>query len=84
MTYPLWPKISNVLKRLGFRSPIFLHSCFLKPQEHVQSGFDDQVYGGSGMIWARMLAYITGTVDQELLVRNEYLAAENRILRAHL
>jgi hypothetical protein len=24
-----------------------------------------------------MLAYITGTVDQELLVRNEYLAAEN-------
>src|ERR1017187_10981563 len=30
------------------------------------------------MNWARMLAYITGTVDQELLVRNEYLAAENR------
>jgi hypothetical protein len=23
------------------------------------------------MIWARMLAYITGTVDQELLLRNE-------------
>jgi putative transposase len=34
------------------------------------------------MIWARMLAYITGSVDQELLLRNEYLAAENRILRA--
>jgi hypothetical protein len=34
------------------------------------------------MIWARMLAYITETVDQELLLRNEYLAAENRILRA--
>jgi putative transposase len=31
------------------------------------------------MIWARMLAYITGTVDQELLLRNEYLAAKNRI-----
>jgi putative transposase len=29
------------------------------------------------MVWARMLAYITGTVDQELLLRNEYLAAEN-------
>jgi putative transposase len=27
------------------------------------------------------LAYITGTVDQELLLRNEYLVAENRILR---
>src|SRR5436853_3834914 len=63
---------------------MFSHSCFLKPQEHVQSGFDDQVYGGSGMIWARMLAYITGTVDQELLLRNEYLAAENRILRAQI
>ena len=36
------------------------------------------------MNWARMLAYITGTVDQELLVRNEYLAAENRILKAQV
>src|SRR5450830_5400 len=36
------------------------------------------------MNWARMLAYITGTVDQELLVRNEYLAAENRILKAEV
>ena len=27
------------------------------------------------MEWARILAYITGTVDQELLLRNEYLAA---------
>ena len=33
---------------------------------------------------ARLLAYITGTVDQELLLRNEYLATENRILRAQL
>jgi hypothetical protein len=31
-----------------------------------------------------MLAYITGTVDQELLLRNEYLVAENRILRAQI
>jgi hypothetical protein len=30
-----------------------------------------------GMGWARMLAYITGTVDQELPSRSEYLAAEN-------
>src|SRR5215471_7322594 len=34
--------------------------------------------------WTRILAYITGSVDQELLLRNEYLAAENRILRAKL
>ena len=36
------------------------------------------------MDWARSLAYVTGTVDQELLARNEYLAAENRILTAQL
>jgi hypothetical protein len=36
------------------------------------------------MDWARVLAYATGTVDQELLARNEYLAAENRILKAQL
>jgi len=31
-----------------------------------------------------MLAYITGTVDQELLLRNECLVAENWILKAQL
>ena len=36
------------------------------------------------MDWARMLAYVTGTVDEGLLARNEYLAAENRILKAQL
>jgi hypothetical protein len=36
------------------------------------------------MEWARLLANITGTVDQELLLRNEYLAAENRILKAQI
>src|SRR5262245_15913524 len=34
--------------------------------------------------WICLLAYVTGIVNQELLLRNEYLAAENRILRAHL
>ena len=33
------------------------------------------------MDWKHLLAYITGTVDQELLLRNEYLITENRILR---
>ena len=36
------------------------------------------------MLWARLLAYVTGTVSQELLLRNEYLAAENRILRGQI
>jgi hypothetical protein len=36
------------------------------------------------MDWARILAYVTGTVYQKLLARNEYLAAENRIIKAQL
>src|SRR5215472_4401060 len=36
------------------------------------------------MLWARLLAYVTGTVNQELLLRNEYLAAENRMLRGQI
>src|SRR5215831_6650252 len=37
-----------------------------------------------GNQWARLLAYVTGLVNQELLLQNEYLAAENRILRGRL
>src|SRR5215468_1495362 len=33
------------------------------------------------MDWKHLLAYITGSVDQELLLRNEYLVTENRLLR---
>ena len=31
-----------------------------------------------------MVAYVTGMVNQELLLRNEYLGAENRILRGQI
>ena len=31
-----------------------------------------------------MLAYITGSVDQELLLQNEYLVTENRILKSQI
>ena len=30
------------------------------------------------------MAYVTGLVNQELLLQNEYLAAENRILKTRL
>jgi hypothetical protein len=33
---------------------------------------------------ARLLAYVTGMVNQQLLLQNEYLLAENRALRGHL
>ena len=32
----------------------------------------------------RLLAYVTGLVNQELLLQNEYLVAENHTLKAHL
>ena len=34
--------------------------------------------------WVRLLAYVTGLVNQRLLLQCEYLIAENRILRSHL
>src|SRR4051794_25561970 len=33
---------------------------------------------------ARLLAYVTGMVNQQLLLQHEYLIAENSIPRAHL
>lgn len=33
---------------------------------------------------ARLLAYVTGLVNQQVLTQNEYLIAENRILRSRL
>ena len=34
--------------------------------------------------WARLRAYVTGLVNQRLLLQCEYLIAENRILRSHV
>src|SRR5215469_14110261 len=34
--------------------------------------------------WVRLLAYITGMVNQRLLLQCEYLLAENRILRSQV
>ncbi len=36
------------------------------------------------MSWTQILAFVTGKVNQELLLRNEYLVAENKILRAQI
>ena len=36
------------------------------------------------MGWKKLLSYITGSVDQELLLRNEYLVTENRMLRQQI
>jgi len=36
------------------------------------------------MDWGKVLTYITGAVDEELLLRKKYLKAENRILLEQL
>ena len=36
------------------------------------------------MLWAPTLAYVSRMVNQEPLLRNEYLAAENRVLRGQI
>jgi transposase InsO family protein len=51
---------------------------------HTQRHYRQQKLRGGAMDWKHLLAYITGTVDQELLLRNEYLVTENRILRGQL
>ena len=33
------------------------------------------------MDWKQLLVYISGSVEEELLLRNKYLVAENHILR---
>jgi hypothetical protein len=40
--------------------------------------------GREKMDWKTLLAYITGSVDQELLLRNESLVTENRPLRKQI
>jgi hypothetical protein len=42
---------------------------------------DGKGCGGEAMDWKTLLAYITGSVDQHLRLRNEYLVTENRMLR---
>jgi hypothetical protein len=47
----------------------------------AQAFYDEPATCATSSNRARLLAFVTGLVNQELLLRNEYLAAENRILR---
>ena len=56
-------------------------TCLPAPPSRILTGNrDGDDYRGEAMDWKHLLAFITGTVDQELLLRNEYLVTENRIL----
>ena len=50
----------------------------MAPGYHGLSAMRDRFH------FLRLLAFVTGLVNRELLLRNEYLIAENRILRARL
>src|SRR2546427_4747694 len=61
-----------------------LRLVFRFPLTHTQHDNRRQSLRGETMDWKQLLAYITGTVDQELMLRNEYLVSENRILRSQI
>src|SRR5262249_48403292 len=75
LTFPqeVVPLLSPVLR-------LVLHSPFT----HTRRPYREQRLGGEAMDWKYLLAYITGTVDQELLLRNESLVTEHRILRSQI
>jgi putative transposase len=82
--YPVWSKNPNISLWQGLRaSPPPISSLHTEPSIlHTQRQLEaEQAEGARPMDWKTLLAYITGTVDQELLLRNEYLVMENRILR---
>ena len=87
----LTPYSQNIRTRLpteGY-TPIIVRAATCLPlHSHSYSASIEiaKAEGERRMDGKTLLAYITGSVDQELLLRNEYLVTENRILdqRAHL
>src|SRR5256884_8478240 len=79
------PYSQNIRTRLptgGYASTITRASaCFPLHYHPYSASIWSVMAEGEAMDWKHLLAYITGTVDQELLLRNEYLVTENRILR---
>src|SRR5215468_2269306 len=61
-----------------------MRTRFRSTRTHTQDQHRQYRLRRAVMDWKHLLAYITGTVDQELLLRNEYLVTENRILRNQL
>jgi hypothetical protein len=69
----------NSRKNLGRKLATATAAKYSNDRQHSQN-----VGSMRNSRWVRLLAYVTGSVNQELLLRNEYLAAENRILRTKL
>ena len=60
-------------------------ACILPHNDRYSpSVWEQEVEGKRPMRWKQLLAYITGSVDQELLLRNESLVTENCMLRQQI
>jgi hypothetical protein len=55
-----------------------------RDRAYSPSGWATSTGGQQRMHWPHFLAYLTGIVDQALLLRNEYVATEHRMLRNQL
>jgi hypothetical protein len=86
--HPYGQKIDTVTMAAGYPDLAIWRSLVAHRQLYSGRESGAAAVGGGPMgelmEWARFLAYITGTVDQELLLRNEYLVAENRILKGQV
>jgi hypothetical protein len=84
---PVWSKYSNGLKwrGLGFSPSSLFEWTSPIQKQRLQSYLSRSLrLRGIRDALACLLAYVTGIVNQELLLRNEYLAAESRILRGQI
>ena len=63
---------------LGIRRVVKIPECAEGSRFSVMDIEDEQNHMGT------LFAYVTGLVNQELLLQNEYLATENRIWKARL
>src|SRR5262252_1009441 len=82
---PYSQKIRTRLPIGGYASAIAYSLACLPLLSHPYSALRGTTKPeGEIMDWKHLLAYIMGTVDQELLLRNEYLVTENRMLRHQL
>lgn len=83
---PVWSKDSNASfyhkLQSGSCSPVGLPSSALSSILPLE--VSNHSAAERAMSWKKLLASITGSVDQELLLRNEYLVTENRLLRKRL
>ena len=74
-TLPVWSKYSKAQRV----SSLHLSKGRLNPPS--RSDTDSSSAEGVAMDWKTMLTYISGSVDEELLLRNKYLVAENPVPR---